>query len=52
MHDILNDRYGLLAVTLGVLAIVLLCLIILTLIVAHTTEKRQAKAYKELQDTL
>jgi hypothetical protein len=52
MHDIFNDRYGLLAVTLGVFALVLLCLIILTLIVAHTTEKRHAKAYRELQDTL
>ncbi|KAG8725334.1 hypothetical protein FRC09_001684 [Ceratobasidium sp. 395] len=48
MFNILNDKYGLLAVTLGVLATILLFLIILTLALAHRIEKEHERAYKEL----
>ncbi|KAG8790921.1 hypothetical protein FRC12_010654 [Ceratobasidium sp. 428] len=48
MFNILNDKYGLLAVTLGVLATILLSLIILTLALAHKIEKEHERAYKEL----
>ncbi|KAG8746456.1 hypothetical protein FRC10_004895 [Ceratobasidium sp. 414] len=48
MSDILHDKFGLLAITLGVLAVTLLFLIILTLGLAYKMEKDYEKAYKEL----
>ncbi|KAL5638909.1 hypothetical protein ACGC1H_003316 [Rhizoctonia solani] len=47
--DILNDRYGLLAVVLGVAAFVLLLLILLVLLLAHHEQRKKDK-YKELPD--
>ncbi|CAE6484697.1 unnamed protein product [Rhizoctonia solani] len=45
--DILNDRYGLLAVVLGVAAAVLLLLIFLTLLLAYREQRKETK-YNEL----
>ena len=50
IKDMFNDRFGLLAFTLGVLAMVLILLIILTLYLAYYTEKTQVKAYEKLQE--
>ncbi|CAE6522013.1 unnamed protein product [Rhizoctonia solani] len=48
--DILDDRYGLLAVVLGVAAFVLLLLIVLVLLLAHHEQRKKDK-YKELPDS-
>lgn len=47
-NEDMGDRFGPLAFTLGVLAIVLMFLIILTLSTIYHTEKTQAKAYRKL----
>jgi hypothetical protein len=49
MGNILNDRYGLLAVTLGVVVMVLIFLILLTLCLAYKSE-RHLKEYHEMSD--
>ncbi|CAE6533715.1 unnamed protein product [Rhizoctonia solani] len=45
--DILSDRYGLLAIVLGVAAFVLLLLVLLVLLLAYHEQRKEAK-YKEL----
>ncbi|CAE6471182.1 unnamed protein product [Rhizoctonia solani] len=50
VSDILDDKYGLLAIVLGVAAAVLLLLIVLALLLAYHEQRKEAK-YKELSDS-